>query len=91
MKRAYELALERLERDAGPTKKLSDQQKAQIAEIDRKYDAKVAEKKLEYESRMAAATPEQADELRKELAETVAKLETERESQKDAIWNSDAS
>ena len=45
MKSAYELAMERLEKSA-PTVKLTDAQKAQIAEIDSTYKAQIAEKEL---------------------------------------------
>ena len=45
MKSAYELAMERLEKSA-PTVKLSDEQKAHIAEVDSQYKARIAEKEL---------------------------------------------
>ena len=45
MKSAYELAMERLEKSA-PTVTLTDEQKAQIAEIDSTYKARIAEKEL---------------------------------------------
>ena len=45
MKSAYELAMERLEKSA-PTVTLTDAQKAQIAEIDSTYKARIAEKEL---------------------------------------------
>ena len=45
MKSAYELAMERLERSA-PSVTLSDEQKAQLAEIDSSFKAKIAEKEL---------------------------------------------
>ena len=34
MKSAYELAMERLEKESGPSKKLTDEQKASIADIE---------------------------------------------------------
>jgi hypothetical protein len=43
MKSAYELAMERLEKSA-PVQKLTDDQKARIAEINSLYGAKIAEK-----------------------------------------------
>ena len=43
MKSAYELAMERLEKKA-PTKKLTDKQKARIAEINSLYGSKIAER-----------------------------------------------
>lgn len=43
MKSAYELAMERLEKKT-PTKKLTENQKARIAEINSIYGSKIAEK-----------------------------------------------
>lgn len=45
MKSAYELAMERLEKES-PTIKLSAAQKAEIAEVDSVAKAKIAEKEL---------------------------------------------
>jgi hypothetical protein len=45
MKSAYELAMERLEKSA-PTVTLTDAQKAEIAEIDSTFKARIAEKEL---------------------------------------------
>ena len=45
MKSAYELAMERLNK-ASPTIKLTDKQKLELAEIDSKYAAKIAEREL---------------------------------------------
>lgn len=45
MKSAYELAMERLERDS-PAPKLTDEQKAQIADVEQRYKAKEAEKEV---------------------------------------------
>ncbi len=87
MKSAYELAMERLEKASGPTKKLTDEQKARIAEIEKKYEAKIAEQNLAYESQLAGAgSPEEVDKLRRELAERLTSLEAERDKRKDAIW-----
>ena len=44
MKSAYELAMERM--GGGDEKPLTDQQKEQIAEIDSKFKAKIAERKI---------------------------------------------
>ena len=46
MKSAYELAMERLEKSA-PTLTLTDAQKAQMAEVDSTYKARIAEKELD--------------------------------------------
>jgi hypothetical protein len=45
MKSAYELAMERLEKNA-PTVALTDDQKRKVAEIDSTYTARIAEKEL---------------------------------------------
>jgi len=45
MKSSYELAMERLS-EKSPTVKLSDKQKKELAEIDSKYAAKLAEREL---------------------------------------------
>jgi len=88
MKSAYELAMERLEKESGPTRKLTDEQKAQVAEIDRLYDAKAAEAKITYEQKIAsAANPEELERIQAELASTLTSLEERREREKNAIWN----
>jgi len=45
MKSAYELAMERLE-ESEPEVKLTDEQKAELAAIDGKFKAKIAEREL---------------------------------------------
>ena len=45
MKSAYELAMERLEKQS-PTARLSDEQRAAIAEIEASYRAKIAEREV---------------------------------------------
>ena len=87
MKSAYELAMERLERTSGPTKKLTDAQKSAIAEIEQKYDAKLAEVRLGFEAKMKAA-PSAAElaQRQTELAGEVERLEGKREAEKEAIW-----
>jgi len=88
MKSAYEKAMERLERESGPTPKLTDEQKARVAELDRVYDAKAAEKRLEYESRVLnASSPAESDRLQAELANELAGIEARRQQEKDAIWS----
>jgi hypothetical protein len=74
MKSAYELAMERLEKNA-PTKKLSEEQKARIAEINSLYGSKIAEKEtflqgeIEKEKRKGdlAAVAQIQDQLTREL------------------------
>ena len=88
MKSAYELAMERLEKASGPTRKLSGAQKARIAEIEKIYDAKTAETKLAYESRMLSAdSMETLNQLKQEQADTIASIEGRREKEKEEVWN----
>ncbi len=90
MKSAYEIAMARLEKEAGPGRKLDDAQKAEIAGITKKYDARAAEEKIAFEARMAKATSfEELESLRGELATALARVEEDREKAKEAIWGSD--
>lgn len=88
MKSAYELAMERLRAESGPDKALSDEQKARIADIEKKYQAKVAEAKLNYDNRYAkAATVEEAENARAELASELKTLEERRDREKEEVRN----
>ena len=88
MKTAYELAMERLDKASGPTRKLSNAQKARIAEIEKIYDAKIAETKLASESEMLSAdTMEALNQFRQGLANAIASIEERREKEKEAVWN----
>ncbi len=89
MKSAFELAMERLEKDSGPTRKLTDGQKARIAEIDKKYDAKAAEARLDYDNCLASAPPSEMESVRNKLAEALASIEDSRERDKERVWNED--
>lgn len=87
MKSAYELAMERLEKERGPSRKLSDDQKASIAEIDKRFAARSAEAKLRADSEIAGAgTPEAAAERRAALAAELRSLEEKREQEKESVW-----
>ncbi|HUW60693.1 MAG TPA: hypothetical protein VMZ06_06770 [Candidatus Bathyarchaeia archaeon] len=88
MKTAYELAMERLEKTSGPTRKLTGEQKAQIAEIEKLYEAKTAELRLAFEARMQTAqSREEWDAMQAELAGKIASLEEQRENEKEKVWN----
>ena len=54
MKSAYELAMERLEKQS-PSAKLTETQKTEIAEIDATYKAKIAEQELFLKDKIAEA------------------------------------
>lgn len=86
MKSAYELAMSRLEASA-PTVKLTDAQKAELAEIDNRFDAKIAERKVFLEGEIAKSSgdPLAQDELRRQLSSEIRRLEEEREARKDKV------
>jgi hypothetical protein len=90
MKSAYELAMERLEKTAGATRKLSDDEKERLAEIDRVYEAKIAEAKLGFDDKISqAANYEELHSLQAQMAEAVRSLNEKRDAEKDAIWNAE--
>jgi hypothetical protein len=86
MKSSYELAMERM---GGGDKPLNEEQKAKIAEIDSKYKAKIAERKIFLEKSvqdaLAKGSHEEAEEARRILAQEVNSLEEKAESEKDKI------
>lgn len=87
MKSAYEIAMARLEKEKGPGRRLTDAQRAEIAKIDQKYDARAAEEKISFEARIAkAATLEELETLRAEMAKSLASIEEQREKAKESVW-----
>ena len=54
MKSAYELAMERLNKQSPPVK-LTERQKREIAELESKYKAKIAEREIALEAQITAA------------------------------------
>jgi hypothetical protein len=88
MKSAYELAMERLSKTA-PTVKLTTAQKKDLAELDSKYAAKVAEREIAMKTDMdkatAAGDEEQLQQIQRQLADDKRKLQTELEDKKDRI------
>ena len=87
MKSAYEKAMEKLEEESGPLKKLTDEQREQIAAIESKYDAQAAETRLNYEQRIASADPGEAERLTADMQDELAKIEELREQKRQAIWD----
>jgi hypothetical protein len=85
MKSAYELAMERLEKSA-PTVTLTDEQKAQIAEVDSSYKAKIAEKELFLQGKIRDAglsdSFEESEKLEKQLAAELRRLHEDWEEKK---------
>lgn len=88
MKSAYELAMERLNKTS-PTVKLTDQQKKELAEIDSKYSAKIAERELlvrdELRKALEKGDYESVEQLEKQLASDRKSLEAEKEEKKEQV------
>ena len=88
MKSAYERAMEKLEQSAGPSKSINDEQKTKIAEIDNRYDAKEAETRLSFNTKIDNATSaEEFQQFKQELAQTLASLQEKSERERDAVWD----
>lgn len=88
MKSAYELAMERLQKQA-PTVKLSAKQKAALAELDSQYAAKIAQREIALKDEIIGAQShgkdEEADQLRAQLVYDRAKLQAELEEKKERV------
>jgi hypothetical protein len=86
MKSAYELAMERLTK-ASPTTKVTDEQKKQLAELDSKYAAKVAEREIALNAAInqAGGDRSQADALREQLVMERKKILAELEEKKELV------
>ena len=88
MKSAYELAMERLNKTS-PTVKLTADQKKQIAELDSKYAAKIAEREIalkgDIDKATAAGDTETEAKLRQQLSDDRKKLHSELEDKKDQV------
>ena len=86
MKSAYELAMERLNKQS-PTLKLTAGQKKQIADLESRYKAKVAERELSMNDAIAAATGKgdfaEMEKLQQQLAQEKRKLAQELEDKKE--------
>ena len=91
MKSAYELAMERMGGD-GENKPLTDEQKEKIAEIDSRYKAKIAERKIFLEKSLSEASREgnleEVEEIRGQLADETTGLEAKAEAEKEKVRNS---
>jgi hypothetical protein len=90
MKSAYELAMERLSKSA-PTVKLTDAQKREIADLESRYKAKIAERELSSKDEMDAAVGkmdlEAMEQIEQRLQTDRKKLQAELEEKKDAVRN----
>jgi len=88
MKTAYELAMERLGKTS-PIVKLSDEQKKEIAELESKYTAKIAERELFLKGEIVKAIDrgdgEAMEQLEKQLLNDRKSLRAECEEKKEKV------
>ena len=88
MKSAYELAMERLEKQS-PTARLTEEQKQQIAEIDSTFTARIAEREVFLKDQIAKAAAEgkaeDVEQLQKQLASEVRRLREDCEAKKEKL------
>jgi hypothetical protein len=90
MKSAYELAMERLAKsDPSSSTPLSAEQKARLAEIDRVYQGKIAEREIflkqQLEHALADEKADDVEKIRSQLTSEKARLEEDREAEKEAV------
>jgi hypothetical protein len=90
MKSAYELAMERLSKsDPQSSRALTPEKRAKLADVDRVFLGRIAERdiflKQRLEQALSGTDAEEVDKIRKQIASERARLEEERESEKDRI------
>ena len=87
MKSAYELAMERLQKES-PDQSLSEEKKAELAELDNLYKSKLAEREVFLGGKIAEAEAtgdfEALDQLQRQLTSDKKTLESELEEEKEA-------
>ena len=90
MKSAYELAMERLAKsDPEAARPLTVEQKARLAEIDRIYQGKIAEREIflqkQLSEALAAQDAEAVAQVQRQIQDEKTRLEEEREAEKDQV------
>jgi hypothetical protein len=91
MKSAYEIAMERLNKSS-PAAKLTAKQKKELAELDSRYAAKIAEREIALKGEIAnvAGDVEKEDLLHAQLVHERKKLQADLEDKKDRVRNAAA-
>ena len=91
MKSAYELAMERLEKQA-PTRTLTTAQKTEIAELEATAKAKIAEQELflkgQIEKALAAGKDEDVRQHEQQLAHEIRRIQEDCEAKKEKVRTS---
>jgi hypothetical protein len=90
MKSAYELAMERLDKsDPSARTPLTAVQKARLAEIDRVYKGKLAEREIflqkQLEEALSAQKFEEVEKIRQQLGSEKARFDEDREAEKERV------
>ena len=90
MKTAYELAMERLNRQ-GPSVRLTEEQKRALADLDAKYKAKLAEREIflqgQIEQARAQGDVSTIGQLETQLASERRVIQAELQEKKEAVRN----
>ena len=88
MKSAYELAMERLQKES-PDQSLSEEKKVELAELDNLYKSKLAEREVFLGGKIAEAEAigdfEALDQLQRQLTSDKKTLESELQEKKEAV------
>jgi hypothetical protein len=90
MKSAYELAMERLAKsDPNSDRPLTAEQKARLAEVDRVYQGKLAEREIFLKKQLndayADRKAEEVQKIKQQIASERSRIEEEREEEKELI------
>lgn len=90
MKSAYELAMERLAKsDPSANQPLTAEQKDRLAEVDRVFKGKLAEREIFLKQQLNQVLADQkfdeVEKIKQQLASERARLEEERDAEKDRI------
>ena len=86
MKSAFELAMER---SGGAVQELTAEQKERLAEVERLYEAKIAQARFDAEARLenSQGDPEKTNQVQSDLLVELRSLETRRERKKEELRN----
>jgi hypothetical protein len=88
MKSAYELAMERLQKQA-PSVALTDAQKAEIADVESLYKSRIAERELFLKEQIAKAQatgdPGEVAQIERQLASDLKRLREDCEEKKERV------
>jgi hypothetical protein len=90
MKSAYELAMERLSKsDPSSSRPVTADQRKRLAEVDRIYQGKIAEREIflkqQLEQALSGRDADAVDKIRKQIASEKARLEEDREAEKERV------